>query len=91
MGDHPAYPITAGNQVHSTGVHASDWFAQSAPITLRDAAMACGFSDLREALTTDAQRVTLFAVMAMLRYEYADAMIAAREVIRANQIERGEG
>jgi hypothetical protein len=56
-----------------------DRLASCAPVTMFDAAMACGFHGLEADRMTDRTfRVTVFAVMAVMRYEYADAMIAVR-------------
>lgn len=75
----PAFPIETTATPYAPGMTMRDWFAGQAPVTILDAAHACGFTDLEEAMRTDAQRVTVFAVMAMMRWEYADAMIAARK------------
>ena len=59
------------------GVSLRDWFASHAPVTWKDALTVCGWS--REyMIRRDSERVTLFAVMALLRYEYADAMLGYR-------------
>jgi hypothetical protein len=56
-----------------------DWFAGQAPVPLGDAARVCGWPPEFN-LTTDSERATLWAVMAMLRYEYADAMLVERSI-----------
>lgn len=55
-----------------------DMLAMTAPVTLEQAVFAAGFpsmDDLRE----ESRRVAIWATMAVLRYEYADAMLAARK------------
>lgn len=65
-----------------------DWLASCAPVTMFDAAMACGFHGLEADRMTDPTfRVTIFAVMAVMRYEYADAMIAVRATAAAAVVE----
>lgn len=71
-----AYPlITVDNTNHVT----RDVLALGAPVTIPDAAIACGYPDLFDALENDTTRAVVFAVMAQMRYEYADAMLKARE------------
>lgn len=56
-----------------------DEFAISAPVTMLEAALSCGWSSLEEAeIQKDGNRLTVFAVLAVMRYEYADAMLAQR-------------
>ena len=55
-------------------VNLRDWFAGSAPITIDDAMYVCG--DISLAL--DSERAVLLATLALMRYEYADAMLAKR-------------
>lgn len=70
----PAFPVTAGQQVYATGMTLRDWFAGQAPVTFEVAMLAYG----REPhILQDADRAAFFAVWAMLRYDYADAMLAA--------------
>ena len=54
-----------------------DMLAMTAPITPDHAAHMGGFST-GDSFLDDDKRAALFAVLARLRYEYADAMIAAR-------------
>lgn len=61
------------------GMTLRDYFAAHAPVTLFDAAMTCGWDSLEAAtMPKDEYRVTLWSVMTLMRYEYADAMLAAR-------------
>lgn len=54
-----------------------DMLAANAPITLSMAVEVMGLDDDVD-MTSLSQRAAMFAVMAKLRYEYADAMLAAR-------------
>lgn len=63
----------------SGGLTLRDWLAGEAPVTLYDAAVTCGWSGLQAVdMPKDDYRATLWAVMALMRYEYADAMLAER-------------
>lgn len=78
----PSHPIlySSADQHEAQGMSLRDWFAGQAPVTMQDAALACGWADLRDGSTcSDSNRATIWAVMSMLRYEYADAMLAARK------------
>lgn len=55
-----------------------DALAMNAPVTWADALAMCGWPE-NFAPHQDADRRTLWSVMAMLRYEYADAMLEARK------------
>ena len=57
------------------GLTVRDYFAAHAPITLQDAIKTCGYPD-GHYIGDDDERRTVFVMMAMLRTEYADAMIA---------------
>lgn len=70
---HPLITVDTPNQI------TRDMLALGAPVTIPDAAIACGYPSLTEALENDATRAVVFAVMALMRYEYADAMLKARE------------
>lgn len=62
------------------GMTLRDWFAGQAPVTISDAAEVCGWSgEFPINMNCDAERATLWVVMTMLRYDYADAMLAARK------------
>lgn len=85
----PAFP-TIGSVAYNSdwqtedGMTLRDWFAGKAPVTLFDAAIACGWSGLEAAnMGQDSYRATLWAVMTLMRYEYADAMLAERSVSAA--------
>ena len=58
------------------GMTLRDYFADNAPIDYR-AALDCWGADTPLS-KDDATRASFFAVWAMLRYEWADAMLAAR-------------
>ena len=74
----PAFPRSYQADGHN-GMSLRDWFAGQAPVTLFDAAVACGWSAIDAAdMPRDDYRATLWAVMTLMRYEYADAMLAAR-------------
>ena len=78
----PSHPMlySSADQHEAQGMTLRDWFAGQAPVTMEDAVLVCGWVDLRDAsLSTDSNRATTWAVMSMLRYEYADAMIEARK------------
>ncbi len=53
-----------------------DWFAGMAPITFADAQAMCGHTAMPS--TNDVDLAAVMAVLAKLRYDYADAMLAAR-------------
>ncbi|WP_191569165.1 hypothetical protein [Paracoccus yeei] len=72
----PAFPVTAGKSVFATGANLRDWFAAHAPITFDVVMLVYGGEPH---ITQDADRAAFFAVWTMLQYEYADAMLAARE------------
>lgn len=60
------------------GLSVRDYLIAHAPITLQDAVIASGysFSDYRSALSNDEHRRTIMAILALLRREYADAVMA---------------
>ena len=77
-----AFPNTGNstwNVPPDAGMSLRDWLISQAPFMMIDASLACGFKDYQAALMNDQQRATMMAVMAVLRCEYADAMIAARK------------
>lgn len=60
------------------GMSLRDYYAAHAPISMDDAAIACGWRDLNDAGATQGDaRTTIWAVMTLMRYEYADAMLGA--------------
>lgn len=63
VGHHPAFPVTAGNQVYATGMTLRDWFAGQALA----GRLATGNEDYLDAHDTAARC-----------YAIADAMLAAR-------------
>lgn len=82
----PAFPQTdlsaygmGPNEDGNSGMSLRDWFAGQAPVTMGDAARVCGWPPEFN-LTQDSDRAAFWAVMAMLRFEYADAMIVARRI-----------
>ncbi len=74
-----ADPKTCKQWVPLRGMSLRDWFAGQAPVTMGDAARVCGWPPEFN-LTQDSDRAAFWAVMAMLRFEYADAMIVARRI-----------
>lgn len=75
----PAFPMGNPEQGGYDGMTLRDYFAGQAPVTLLDAAIACGWHGLEAAeMHRDEYRATLWAVMALMRYEYADAMLSSR-------------
>jgi len=82
----PAFPFPEvrsggfGVREGSDGMSLRDWFAGQAPVTLFDAAICCGWDSLEAAnMPKDEYRTTLWTIMTLMRYEYADAMLAARK------------
>lgn len=65
------------NQTWDPGMTLRDWFAGQAPITWGTALQMCGFPNETD-ICIDSNRATIMAVMAMARFEYADAMLAER-------------
>lgn len=60
------------------GMPLRDYFASKAPVTVQDAIDVSGYKD-RDCLKHDADRNVVFAVLTMMRYEYADAMLSERK------------
>ncbi len=76
----PAFPHQdSGDTGTRSGMTLRDWFAGQAPVTMGGAARVCGWPPEFN-LTQDSDRAAFWAVMAMLRFEYADAMIVARRI-----------
>lgn len=71
----PAFPTVAGNVVYSNGMSLRDYFMAHAPVHLDTAMMAAGCHPTM----TLADRPKVWAAMAIMRAEYADAMLAARK------------
>ena len=56
------------------------YYAAHAPVSIADAVEACGYTANSPAeLVNDSVRATVFAVLALLRFEYADQMLAQEE------------
>lgn len=76
----PAFPEVPGDfnaYEGRAGMALRDWLAGQAPVAWAEARALCGWSE-DEDFTSDSTRAVLFTIMAMLRYQYADAMLAAR-------------
>lgn len=71
----PLHPGIMPDWTASTGMSLRDYFAAQAPITFEVVMLTYGGEPH---ITQDADRAAFFAVWTMLRYEYADAMLAAR-------------
>lgn len=70
----PEFPAAFGK---FAGWSMRDYVAIHAPITLMDAAIACGWDGVADAKTSnDASRAVLYAMLYTMCYEYADAFIA---------------
>lgn len=65
-----------------------DYFASRSPITLNDAIIICGWENEGvSALCQDDQRKIAFAVLALMNYEYADAMLEQAKEGLNNEID----
>lgn len=62
------------------GMSLRDYFAADAPITVWDAQMALNKGTTAIGSLPSLARKEVFEMMAKLRFEYADAMVAASEV-----------
>lgn len=71
----PAYPV-AFTTTPLQGMSLRDYFAAIAPIDFALAAEIWGDPDVN--LNDDKTRAVFFSVWALLRYEYADEMLAER-------------
>lgn len=73
-----AFPTFSGTDAwtEDPGMALHDWFAGHAPITLADALAIGGWDEVPH---HDADRAAVWAVYALLRFEYADAMMAERQ------------
>jgi hypothetical protein len=73
----PAFPVLDSNlEDGRQGMSLRDYFMAHAPINLFDAVLVCVFAEPMD--WNDANRATVIAILAMMRGEYADAMIAER-------------
>lgn len=61
------------------GMTLRDYFAAKAPITVDDAMVAAGADSSCIGTLPRAKRIEVLEVLAAMRLEYADAMLAARE------------
>ena len=78
--DTPAFPTPwAGGTQTQGGMTLRDWFAGNAPVEVFEAAAACGYPDLFEAMNNEKQRIAVFKALVAMRFEYADAMLEARK------------
>ncbi len=76
----PAYPsVDERHAMKYFGMSLRDHFASNAPITMADAYAACALSPSDDPISIREYRDALMGALARLRYEYADAMLAARE------------
>lgn len=75
----PAFPqISELGDIAATsgGMSLRAYLAAHAPVTLHDAALVCGYDGMEDAFHNDQTRAITLAIMAMMRAEYADALIA---------------
>jgi hypothetical protein len=70
----PSFTQSGLTNGHAMGMTLRDWFAGQAPVDFDIARQAAGLGNTISA----AERETVWRAMSTLRYEYADAMIAAR-------------
>lgn len=82
----PAFPW-GEHGTHLGGMTLRDYFAAKSPISFEDAMVAADIEsevELRVAVNRSLffveKRARVMRMLAQLRYEYADAMLAAREV-----------
>jgi hypothetical protein len=61
------------------GMTLRDYFAAKAPITTADAMFACGMGASSIGMLPRAERIVVMTLMAEMRGDYADAMLAERE------------
>ena len=69
---------SAGDTAENPEGALRDALAMNAPVSWADARAVCGWPD-GFVPRQDDERRTLWAIMVMLRYEYADAMLEARK------------
>lgn len=65
-------------EVVEYGMTLRDYFAAKAPIGVVDALAMAGYDTSSVGMLTPEQRVVVFAILAQLRGEYADAMLLDR-------------
>ena len=73
-----AFPAINNWRVGS-GMSLRDYFAADAPITIWDAQMVLNKGAIPIGSLPEHTRIEVFAMAAKLRFEYADAMVAASE------------
>lgn len=73
----PSFP--GGRPGVEYGMTLRDWLAAQAPVDISLAVGAMGGGCVE--WNKDSERAAVFAVEAMLRYEWADAMLAARKQV----------
>jgi hypothetical protein len=73
-----AFPVGGLLVQESYSMTLRDYFAAKAPITVADAMVACGCSALSIGMLDTAQRLEVFGILAIMRGEYADAMLVER-------------
>lgn len=77
----PAFPVPEWSDAHGNiapqeyGMTLRAYFAAHAPVTLQDARYVCGYGGYAEGWS-DGERATTAAVLALMRVEYADALLA---------------
>jgi len=82
----PAFPHAevSGRERHEMhGMTLRDYAALHAPVTFADAIAFCGIQDQFEAINSPHKLGSVMQVMSVLRWQYADAMIAARKALEA--------
>lgn len=73
-----AFPLaTPGGSVHDV-MTLRDYFAAHAPITVADAMIVCGRDSSSIGMLGKSRREEVLSVLAVLRTEYANAMLAER-------------
>ncbi len=60
------------------GMTLRDYFTANAPVTIGDAMLRCGFCEESIGMFEQESRTEIFTVLAEMRGEYADAMLAER-------------
>lgn len=75
----PAFPIPGlHDDADFNGMTLRDYFAAKAPISLDDAMLAVLHNPSHISTLAPSRRMEVFAKLAEMRLEYADAMLAAR-------------
>jgi hypothetical protein len=71
-------PFGVTREYIDMGMSMRDYFAEGAPVTLRNAMEVLGFAESNIGWLDKEKRMEVFALLAQLRLEYADAMIVER-------------